>query len=44
LDKIKNEKKTKDIEDEEQFDSPVVSQEDGEWEGDDPDEDIIYVN
>lgn len=44
LDKIKNEKKTKDSQDEEQFDSPDASQEDGDWEGDDPDEDIIYVN
>jgi ribosome-binding factor A len=44
LDKIKNEKKTTDSQDEEQFNSRDMSQEDGDWEGDDPDEDIIYVN
>ncbi|KAF5448916.1 hypothetical protein F2P56_029407 [Juglans regia] len=44
LDKIKNEKNNEESQDVEQSDSSNVSQDDREWEGDDPDEDIIYVN
>ncbi|KAL5563143.1 hypothetical protein UlMin_032890 [Ulmus minor] len=40
LDKIKNENKDSEIEDREQIES---NQEDRDWEGDDPDEDIIYI-
>lgn len=38
LDRIKNENK-----DEEQLESSELPQDDKDWEGDDPDEDIIYV-
>lgn len=44
LDKIKNEKKDPDIQDEEQLESSEAPQDDTDWEGDDPDEDIIYIN
>jgi ribosome-binding factor A len=44
LDRIKNEKKPGESEDEEEFDLPGASQDDRDWEGDDPDEDIIYVD
>ncbi|KAG2705853.1 hypothetical protein I3760_05G074600 [Carya illinoinensis] len=44
LDKIKNEKNNEESQDVEQSDPSNVSQDDGHWEGDDPDEDIIYVN
>lgn len=44
LDRIKNEKAPKASEEGEQFDSSDASQEDIDWEGDDPDEDIIYVD
>ncbi|XP_022747876.1 probable ribosome-binding factor A, chloroplastic [Durio zibethinus] len=43
LDKIKAEKKTAADEDEEEFESSDSPQDDNDWEGDDPDEDIIYV-
>lgn len=43
LDKIKNEKKTAVIEDDEEIESSDAPQDDGDWESDDPDEDIIYV-
>ncbi|KAK9987918.1 hypothetical protein SO802_028157 [Lithocarpus litseifolius] len=44
LDRIKNEKEPQASEEGEQFDSSDASQEDRDWEGDDPDEDIIYVD
>lgn len=44
LDKIKNEKKDPNIQDEEQLESSEAPQDDTDWEGDDPDEDIIYIN
>ncbi|MBA0791379.1 hypothetical protein Gohar_015958, partial [Gossypium harknessii] len=45
LDKIKAEKKTLADEDyEEEAESSVSAQDDTDWESDDPDEDIIYVN
>lgn len=45
LDKIKNEKKTKDGQDEEeQLDSSNASEDDRDWQDDDLDEGIIYVD
>lgn len=44
LDRIKNEKEPKASKEGEQFDSSDASQDDRDWEGDDPDEDIIYVD
>lgn len=44
LDRIKNEKEPQASKEGEQFDSSDASQEDRDWEGDDPDEDIIYVD
>lgn len=38
LDRIKNENK-----DEDQLESSEAPQDDKDWEGDDPDEDIIYI-
>ncbi|KAL6209509.1 hypothetical protein ACLB2K_020449 [Fragaria x ananassa] len=43
LDRIKNEKKNGEIQDEDQLESSDTPQDDKDWEDDDPDEDIIYV-
>ncbi|KAK3195334.1 hypothetical protein Dsin_026644 [Dipteronia sinensis] len=43
LDKLKAEKETGKDQDGEQFESPDLPQDETDWEGDDPDEDIIYV-
>lgn len=43
LDKIKAEKEIAADEEEEEFESSDSPQDDKDWEGDDPDEDIIYV-
>ncbi|KAF3435808.1 hypothetical protein FNV43_RR22900 [Rhamnella rubrinervis] len=43
LDRIKDEKKTAESEDDEQIDSSDASLGDKDWEDDDPDEDIIYI-
>ncbi|GMN55812.1 hypothetical protein TIFTF001_024935 [Ficus carica] len=43
LDKIKNEKKTAEHEDDEETESSGSPQDDRDWETDDPDEDIIYI-
>ncbi|XP_009378472.2 probable ribosome-binding factor A, chloroplastic [Pyrus x bretschneideri] len=43
LDKIKNERKDEEIQDEEQLESSEAPEDDGDWEADDPDEDIIYI-
>ncbi|KAM1151674.1 hypothetical protein ACFX19_034973 [Malus domestica] len=43
LDKIKNEKKDSEIQDDEQLEPSEAPEDDGDWEGDDPDEDIIYI-
>ncbi|KAM1211101.1 hypothetical protein ACFX2G_002882 [Malus domestica] len=43
LDKIKNEKKDSETQDEEQLESSEAPEDDVDWEADDPDEDIIYI-
>lgn len=43
LDKLKAEKKTAKGQDEEQVEASDHPQDDGDWEGEDPDGDIIYV-
>ncbi|KAK1572502.1 hypothetical protein Q3G72_033706 [Acer saccharum] len=43
LDKLKAEKETGKDQDGEQFESPDLPQDETDWEGDDPDEDIIYA-
>ncbi|CAN6555293.1 unnamed protein product [Malus baccata var. baccata] len=43
LDKIKNEKKDSETQDEEQLESSEAPKDDVDWEADDPDEDIIYI-
>lgn len=43
LDRIKDEKKTAENEDDEQMKSSNASLDDKDWEDDDPDEDIIYI-
>ncbi|KAK2665466.1 hypothetical protein Ddye_004040 [Dipteronia dyeriana] len=43
LDKLKAEKETGKEQDGEQFESPDLPQDETDWEGDDPDDDIIYV-
>ncbi|XP_068325519.1 probable ribosome-binding factor A, chloroplastic [Pyrus communis] len=43
LDKIKNERKDEEIQGEEQLESSQAPEDDGDWEADDPDEDIIYI-
>ncbi|KAM1105952.1 hypothetical protein ACFX13_002913 [Malus domestica] len=43
FDKIKNEKKDSETQDEEQLESSEAPEDDGDWEADDPDEDIIYI-
>lgn len=43
LDKIKNEKRSEGSQDEEQDESSDPLQDDIDWEGDDPDEGIIYI-
>lgn len=43
LDKIKDEKNIAGNEDGERREASDVTQDDSDWEGDDPDEDIIYV-
>ncbi|KAL6213722.1 hypothetical protein ACLB2K_013166 [Fragaria x ananassa] len=43
LDRIKNEKKNGEIQDEDQLESSNTPQDDKDWVDDDPDEDIIYV-
>ncbi|KAB1207458.1 putative ribosome-binding factor A, chloroplastic [Morella rubra] len=43
LDRIKNEQTNEESQDQEKSDSSDVSQDEGDWEDNDPDEDIIYV-
>ncbi|PON39122.1 Ribosome-binding factor A [Parasponia andersonii] len=43
LDRIKNEKKTTECDDDEENESSDAPQDDKDWDTDDPDEDIIYV-
>eukprot|EP00262_Sarcandra_glabra_P007969 TRINITY_DN21129_c0_g1_i1.p1 TRINITY_DN21129_c0_g1~~TRINITY_DN21129_c0_g1_i1.p1 ORF type:complete len:222 (-),score=40.35 TRINITY_DN21129_c0_g1_i1:526-1191(-) len=44
LDRLKEEKKVSEAQDEGQSDSSNLSQEERDWDGDDPDEGIIYIN
>lgn len=43
MDRIKNEQMNEESRDQEKSDSSDVSQDEGGWEDNDPDEDIIYV-
>lgn len=43
LDRLKNEKDNSEGEDDEQSESPDLPDEDGEWDKDDRDEDVIYI-
>lgn len=43
LDKIKNEKKNAESPEDEDIETFDVPEDDADWEGDNPDEDIIYV-